>query len=425
MRKIVTTVIPLLLAASLCAQDVTGTWQGTLHAGAQDQRLVIQIVKNDAGAYSAELYSIDQSPDPLLAESVDFKGSNIKLGFSLIGLTYQGKLSSNGSSIEGTATQDAPLPLELKRATKKTAWQIDPSPHKAQFVRVDKDVRVEVLDWGGSGIPLVLLTGMGNTAHVYDKFAPKLAANYHIYGVTRRGFGASSHPADGYSADRLGDDVLAVVDALKLDRPVLVGHSIGGSELSSVGSRHPEKVAGLIYLDAGYCYAYYPPTGGQGCHVNDAADLKTKLLTKFFSRPFDAAMIKELLDTDLPAFERDLRAIQERVADASPGRPLTGAGEQINGGLQKYNKISAPILAIFAVPHDVGPLARNDPAARAKLEMRDEAYAGVQATAFENGLPTARVVRIAHANHYVFQSNEADVLREMNAFLASLPTAAK
>ncbi len=102
---------------------------------------------------------------------------------------------------------------------------------------------------------MVLLTGMGANAHVYDKFAPKLTGSYHVYGITRRGFGKSSAPpptSTNYAADRLGDDVLAVIDALKLNKPVLVGHSLGGEELSSVGSRHPEKVAGLIYLDAGY-----------------------------------------------------------------------------------------------------------------------------------------------------------------------------
>ena len=80
-----------------------------------------------------------------------------------------------------------------------------------------------------------------------------------MFGVTRRGFGASSVPASGYGADRLGDDVLAVMDALKLTRPILVGHSLGGAELSSIGSRHPERVSGLIYLDAGYGYAYAAP----------------------------------------------------------------------------------------------------------------------------------------------------------------------
>ena len=121
----------------------------------------------------------------------------------------------------------------------------DPSPHSVQFVTVDKDVKLEVLDWGGSGKPVVLLAGLRNTAHIFDDFAPKLTAQYHVYGVTRRGFGTSSAPVPGnenYSADRLGDDVLAVLDALKLDRPVLVGHSIAGEELSSVATRYPKRV---------------------------------------------------------------------------------------------------------------------------------------------------------------------------------------
>jgi pimeloyl-ACP methyl ester carboxylesterase len=88
---------------------------------------------------------------------------------------------------------------------------------------VDENVRLEVLDWGGSGRPIVFLSGLGGTAHIFDEFAPKLATDYHVYGITRRGFGASSIPTSGYEADRLGDDVLAVLDSLRLNGPVLVG----------------------------------------------------------------------------------------------------------------------------------------------------------------------------------------------------------
>src|SRR5207302_1421528 len=63
--------------------------------------------------------------------------------------------------------------------------------------------------------------------------------------------------------------------SLKLDRPVLVGHSIAGEELSSVGSRYPEKIAGLIYLDAGYSYAYYDRVRRDG--MIDAPELRKKL----------------------------------------------------------------------------------------------------------------------------------------------------
>ncbi|HEY6250028.1 MAG TPA: hypothetical protein VI685_08700 [Candidatus Angelobacter sp.] len=85
----------------------------------------------------------------------------------------------------------------------------DPSPHHVSFVTVDKDVRLEVLDWGGSGQSLVLLAGGGNTAHVFDDFALKLTGEYHVYGITRRGFGASAYSGSDYGADRLGDDVVA------------------------------------------------------------------------------------------------------------------------------------------------------------------------------------------------------------------------
>ena len=92
-------------------------------------------------------------------------------------------------------------------------------------------------------------------------------------------------------------------------------------------------------------------------------------------------------------------------------------------GHQKYTKIPVPILAIYAVPHDLGSLAAvfgNDAAARAAYEARDQISTEAQAKAFESGVPTARVVRLQHADHYVFQSNEGDVLREMNSFIGGL-----
>ena len=117
-------------------------------------------------------------------------------------------------------------------------WQ-DPSAHTVQRVRVQRDVDVEVLDGGGQGRPLLLIAGIGGTAHVFDDFASKLVHDYHVYGVTRRGYGASSVPRGGYGADRLGDDVVAVIKSLKLQKPVLVGHSLGGQEVSDLATRFP------------------------------------------------------------------------------------------------------------------------------------------------------------------------------------------
>src|SRR5262249_24984956 len=135
-------------------------------------------------------------------------------------------------------------------SAQQPAFWRDPSPHRVQFVTVEENVRLEVLDWGGSGRPLVLLAGLGNTAHVFDEFTPKLVGDYHVYGITRRGYGSSSRLQSGYSASRLAEDVLAVLDALKLTHPVLAGHSFGGEELTVLGMRYSGRIAGLIYMDA-------------------------------------------------------------------------------------------------------------------------------------------------------------------------------
>jgi hypothetical protein len=73
----------------------------------------------------------------------------------------------------------------------------DPSPHQVLHIHVSGPVQLEVLDWGGQGEPLVFLAGGGNTAHVYDGFAPRFTRGFHVFGITRRGFGASSHPSTG------------------------------------------------------------------------------------------------------------------------------------------------------------------------------------------------------------------------------------
>ena len=307
------------------------------------------------------------------------------------------------------------------------------APHTTQFIMVDKDVKLEVLDWGGSGRPIVLLAGLGDTAHVFNRFAAALTSQYHVYGITRRGFGASSAPADGYSADRLGDDVLAVIDSLKLTNPVLVGHSIGGEELSAIASRHPDRVAGLVYLDAAYSYAYYDQSRGDFNIDLFEIDDKIERLKPGNGPRDKRPLMQELLDS-LSGFEKVLKEHLKDIdalsnPDATGPQLSTGgadskvpgwaAAQAIAAGERKYSQIPVPVLAIFALPHDFGT---DDSQAAAAAEARDIAsITGPQARAFEVAFPSARVVRLPHASHYVFQSNETDVIREINAFVRALP----
>jgi pimeloyl-ACP methyl ester carboxylesterase len=168
--------------------------------------------------------------------------------------------------------------FSLLLPTTLLAQKADSTNHLVQMIPVEKGVSLEVLDWGGTGRPLILLTGLGDNAHIFDEFAPKLTARYHVYGISRRGRGASSKPEPNdtnYSASRLGEDVLAVIDGLHLNKPVLIGHSIAGEELSFIGSNQPQKVSGLIYLEATYPYALYDQINGE--LELDAIELRKQL----------------------------------------------------------------------------------------------------------------------------------------------------
>jgi non-heme chloroperoxidase len=265
---------------------------------------VVRIAKgaNPANPWTGTFYSVDQSPDwwaggPLESITLQGRAIQFKLQNASAG-AFEGTLEGDGASITGTWIQRSRRPLTFQRATPETEWK-HAATHTTRFVTVDRDVKLEVLDWGGTGRPVLLLAGGGNTAHVYDSMASKLAATYHTYGLTRRGFGLSSAPPSGYDPDRLADDVLEVIDSLKLDKPVLIGHSIAGQELSSIGSRHPNKVAGLVYIDAGASFAYYDETVGDN-----------------FAK------------MDLGLFPPLIRTMLERR--------------------QKYTRIQGPVLAMFA-----------------------------------------------------------------------------
>src|SRR5580658_8282660 len=163
--------LAMLSSAALYAQDIAGDWQGTLK-GPKDLRVIVNFAKSDDGGWKTMLYSIDQGSDGMAANSVSIHGSSLKFAIDAIHGSYEGTLSVDGASIYGTWTQGRSTPLNLSRATKETAWQRDPAPHTVQFITVDSNVKLEVRDFGGTGRPLVLLTGLGNNAHVFDKFAP-------------------------------------------------------------------------------------------------------------------------------------------------------------------------------------------------------------------------------------------------------------
>ena len=429
MRKSLAGLLLALLslpASAMAAPDISGTWQGKGLT-----QYVLKVAKGPAGKFRGDFYSLEErgltlNGNPI--SSVNLTGESVAFSLDRARGTFDGTLSADGKSIAGMwRAGGGSESITFEKATKQTEWVIDPSPHRVRFVTVEKDVQLEVLDWGGSGSPLVFLAGGGNTAHVFDSFATKFTAKHHVYAITRRGYGVSSWPAptvENYDPDRLGDDVLAVIDTLKLDRPVLAGHSIAGEELSSIGTRHPEKISGLMYLDAGWAYAYFDPNGEKSIYVYAAAiDRDVKQLVG--AGPQEVRTLIADIREMLPKLEQSLEPY-DALANSVPAQPAQGSlqparrsmraavTEAVQTSPRKYRASKAPILAIFAQPHACQPNC-DSPVTKAF-----EAQFAAQVSAFEAGNPSARVVRLPNANHYLFQSNEAEVEQEMNSFMDGL-----
>jgi pimeloyl-ACP methyl ester carboxylesterase len=322
--------------------------------------------------------------------------------------------------------------ISLASAQEPVTWQ-DPSKHQVRFVTVDDGVRLEVLDWAGAGRPVVLLAGSGNSAHVFDDFAPKLANCCHVYGITRRGYGASSQPASGYDDQRLADDVLRVLDSLEIEAPVLVGHSMAGGELTTLGNQHSDRLAGLVYLDAlgdprdwpasdpayvALMKTLPPPAPSPPC-PQDRTSFGTYRASLQCSMKF--------------AFtESELRNTYVTNPDGSVGRYKTprSVNDAIGAGQKKrdYSNVRVPVLALFEFPRtSLAQLRPDDPQPRNDEEratliafaLATKAYMDRWVDNLKRSVPNVRLVDLPAAGHYVFLTRETEVLAEIRKFVAA------
>jgi uncharacterized protein (TIGR03435 family) len=135
---------PAPQTAPASPHDLADTWQGTLHAG-QDLRTIVKITKDDKGAYKGTFYSIDQGAQGFALDSITLDGSDVKMTLKLFNLTYTGKLSADGRTIDGTSSQGGgSLPLVLTRATPETAWEIPKPQPPPKPMAADADPSFEV-----------------------------------------------------------------------------------------------------------------------------------------------------------------------------------------------------------------------------------------------------------------------------------------
>jgi pimeloyl-ACP methyl ester carboxylesterase len=133
----------------------------------------------------------------------------------------------------------------------KNKEQIMPiRPVRDEFL-VAEDLTFHCIQWGEHGIPLICVHGITANAFCFQSLADDLAHDHRVYAYDLRGRGDSDKPEEGYSIPIHAADLAELIDELELQRPVVVGHSLGAMIGLYLAAHYPEKLSKLVLIDAG------------------------------------------------------------------------------------------------------------------------------------------------------------------------------
>ena len=124
-----------------------------------------------------------------------------------------------------------------------------------QHIEVESGVRLAIRVSGAADRPAIVLSNsLAADLGMYDEVAERLAAHARVIRYDTRGHGLSDAPESGYSIERLGRDVIAILDALKIERAVMCGTSLGGLTAMWLGLHAADRVSGLIPANTAACF---------------------------------------------------------------------------------------------------------------------------------------------------------------------------
>ena len=284
-------------------------------------------------------------------------------------------------------------------------------------------VMLHYVDWGGQGDDLVLLAGLDDSARIYDELGPMLAQHHHVIAVTRRGFGHSAMPPDGYDAATLALDLRELMKALGIKTANLVGHSISGLELTRVAASNPESVRRLVYLDAATDKS---PIAGvvEKDPLGDRAPPRSAL-TGF------AALIdwtQGLLKSHSPAIASNLRQCYEDrqglLVFRTPSAIDAAVAASMFADRPNYSAIRAPALAIYA---DYSNADQIPPGTTASTRAAADVFARevfkpwqqLEEARFRYEIACGSVLELKHTGHYLFLERPRETAGWIDSFLSS------
>ncbi len=214
-------------------------------------------------------------------------------------------------------------------------------------------LRMHYRDWGGSGQPLVLLHGLASNCRIWDLVAPILAEDFSVVALDQRGHGLSDKPDHGYDFATVSKDLQEFVHRMGIDRPLVVGHSWGGSVALEFAVHYPDVPKGLCWVDGGMIEI----SGRPGATLEEARREMAPpsfegmtpdgLLERARSRGWLGAMNEQLEDTLLANFRTlDDGTIRARLSRENHMRIIDALWEHRPSEL--YAHVRQPVLIMPA-----------------------------------------------------------------------------
>ena len=114
------------------------------------------------------------------------------------------------------------------------------------------DLSFHYREYAGPGRPVVLLHGVASNSRIWIMVGASLGQRFHALALDQRGHGTSAKPDSGYDFPSVAGDLAEFIEELRLDRPVIVGHSWGGNVALEFAATHPDVAAGLVLVDGGF-----------------------------------------------------------------------------------------------------------------------------------------------------------------------------
>ena len=297
---------------------------------------------------------------------------------------------------------------------------------KSDFVIVN-GIRLHYLDWGGHGPTLIFLTGMGASAYIFNQFAPRFTDECRVLALTRRGQGDSDIPETGYDADTLTEDIRQFMDALKIEKAILAGHSLAGVELTHFAATYPTRVEKLIYLDALDDRRGFPA-------IMEQDPLRNIEIKKEASSPHTLEEYIADAKRDSPTFaeiwsELWVEELSHSVKVNEAGvfvdkMPETVAKMMIDNLMRGYTPKSVeakiPTLSFHALKN-LKPSNAYTEEQKAAFEQYNREiripFSRSLISEFQNRFPHAKTIVIPNGHHYCFMAQEELVYGEMRKFL--------